>query len=176
MNSIHMTAKTHTVRNTGTETVPVTIETEINSGFGIHMTGLASGNFKESLLRTVTALQSAGFQIPGKKILMNMSPADLRKAEGGYDVAMAVGILAASGQIETRLLDQCLLTGNLDLDGNIKASYDTESVIRTAETAGFSMCILPWDNFCEASGEYSVDLYGAKSLQHIVSILKEETI
>ena len=78
----------------GIQAVPVTVEVDINSGIGIHLVGLADVAVKESLLRTMTALQSIGFRIPGKKIVINLAPADLRKNGSGYDLPIALGIIA----------------------------------------------------------------------------------
>lgn len=80
----------------GIEAVPVTVEVDITSGIGIHLVGLADAAVKESLLRTVTALQSMGYRIPGKKIVINLAPADMHKKGSGYDLPIAVGIIAAS--------------------------------------------------------------------------------
>ena len=82
----------------GIEAVPVTIEVDITLGIGIHLVGLADAAVKESLLRTVTALQAKGFHIPGKKIVINLAPADLHKQGSGYDLPIALGIIAASEQ------------------------------------------------------------------------------
>ena len=76
----------------GIQAVPVTVEVDINSGIGIHLVGLADVAVKESLLRTMTALQSIGFRIPGKKIVINLAPADMRKNGSGYDLPIALGI------------------------------------------------------------------------------------
>ena len=73
----------------GIQAVPVTVEVDINSGIGIHLVGLADVAVKESLLRTMTALQSIGFRIPGKKIVINLAPADMRKNGSGYDLPIA---------------------------------------------------------------------------------------
>jgi magnesium chelatase family protein len=84
----------------GIKAMPVTIEVDISSGIGIHLVGLADIAVKESLLRTMTALQSLGFKIPGRKIVINLAPADMHKSGSGYDLPIALGIIAASGQSE----------------------------------------------------------------------------
>lgn len=96
----------------GIEAVPVTVEVDIAHGIGIHLVGLADVAVKESLLRTVTALQSLGFRIPGKKIVINLAPADVRKNGSGYDLPIAVGILAASEQKHFPGLDKYLIMGS----------------------------------------------------------------
>ena len=104
----------------GIEAVPVTVEVDIAHGIGIHLVGLADVAVKESLLRTVTALQSLGFRIPGKKIVINLAPADVRKNGSGYDLPIAVGILAASEQKHFPGLDKYLIMGELGLDGSVR--------------------------------------------------------
>lgn len=95
----------------GIQAVPVTVEVDINSGIGIHLVGLADVAVKESLLRTMTALQSIGFRIPGKKIVINLAPADMRKNGSGYDLPIALGIIAASGQCDLPALEAAELGG-----------------------------------------------------------------
>ena len=104
----------------GIDAVPVTVEVNISNGIGIHLVGLADAAVKESLLRTITALQSLGFRIPGKKIVINLAPADMHKRGSGYDVPIALGIIAASGQIDLPLLDKYLVMGELGLDGGVR--------------------------------------------------------
>jgi magnesium chelatase family protein len=102
----------------GIEAVPVTVEVDITSGIGVHLVGLADVAVKESLLRTITALQSLGFHIPGKKIVINLAPADMHKNGGGYDLPIALGIIAASGQRALPGLDKYIVMGELGLDGS----------------------------------------------------------
>ena len=79
----------------GIDAVPVTVEVDVVSGIGIHLVGLADTAVKESLLRTITALQALEYHIPGRKIVINLAPADLHKSGSGYDLPIAVGIIAA---------------------------------------------------------------------------------
>ena len=90
----------------GIEAVPVTVEVDITNGIGIHLVGLADVAVKESLLRTVTALQTIGYRIPGRKIVINLAPADMHKKGSGYDLPIAIGIIASSGQEELPLAGQ----------------------------------------------------------------------
>ena len=88
----------------GIKAVPVNVEINITLGVGIHLVGLADAAVKESLLRTVTALQALGYHVPGKKIVINLAPADMHKQGSGYDIPIALGIVAASGQREMPML------------------------------------------------------------------------
>ena len=117
----------------GIQAVPVTVEVDISSGIGIHLVGLADVAVKESLLRIMTALQSLGYRIPGRKIVINLAPADVRKNGSGYDLPIALGILAASGQCQLPGLDSYIIMGELGLDGSVKP---VPGAISIAEYAG----------------------------------------
>ena len=87
----------------------------MDNGIGYHLVGLPDNAIKESNFRIAAALENNGFRIPGKKIIINMSPADMRKEGSAYDLTLAVGILAASGQIKAPTWSDSLLWGNLSL-------------------------------------------------------------
>ena len=114
----------HCAKCIGIDAVPVTVEINISSGLGIHLVGLADAAVKESLLRTITALQSLGYRIPGKKIVINLAPADMHKKGSGYDVPIALGIIAASGQRELPQLEKFLIMGELGFVGGAYAEGD----------------------------------------------------
>lgn len=84
----------------GVEAYTITVEVNVDNGIGYHLVGLPDNAIKESNFRIAAALENNGFRIPGKKIIINMSPADMRKEGSAYDLTLAVGILAASGQIK----------------------------------------------------------------------------
>ncbi|MBQ6087749.1 MAG: YifB family Mg chelatase-like AAA ATPase [Bacteroidales bacterium] len=158
----------------GIDAVPVTVEVDITLGIGIHLVGLADAAVKESLLRTVTALQSLGFKIPGKKIIINLAPAFMTKNGSGYDLPIALGIIAASGQRELPGLGKYLIMGELGLDGSVR---DVSGALPTVELAiknGFSGCILPLGSAMETI-EYSDTLiFGVKNLTEVLRILEEK--
>ena len=110
----------HGAKCLGIEAVKVTVEVDISPGLGIHLVGLADEAVKESLLRTITALQCLNFRIPGKKIVINLAPADMHKRGSGYDLPIALGIIAASGQLEMPVLDKYIVMGELGLDGSVR--------------------------------------------------------
>ena len=84
----------------GVEATTITVEVNVDKGIGYHLVGLPDNAIKESNYRIAAALQNNGYKIPGKKITINMAPADLRKEGSAYDLPLALGIMAASGQIE----------------------------------------------------------------------------
>ena len=103
----------HGAKCIGIDAVEVTVEIDIDRGIGIHLVGLADAAVKESLLRTTTALEALGFKIPGKRIVINLAPADLRKNGSGYDLPIAIGIIAASGQRDLPRAGHFLLMGEI---------------------------------------------------------------
>lgn len=169
--SNNIISKIHTAKSVGTDTVPVTVETVIREGIGIHVMGLADKNLKESLLRTITAIQSSRFKIPAKKILINISPEDLRVKDEGYDVAIAVGIIASSKQKDVPLVNESIIVGKLNLDSEITGDCNVEEIIELATINNFKRCILPYAAAIRAKGKYEVDIYGVKKLTDVIDIL-----
>ena len=158
----------------GIDAVPVTVEVNISTGIGIHLVGLADAAVKESLLRTITALQSLGFRIPGKKIVINLAPADMHKRGSGYDVPIALGIIAASGQLDLPLLNNFLVMGELGLDGGVRAIPGALPIVELADRKGLAGCILPLVSAMEAVEYSSVEVYGVETLGDVIRILSGE--
>ena len=155
----------------GIDAVPVIVEVNISSGLGIHLVGLADAAVKESLLRTITALQSMGFRIPGKKIVINLAPADMHKKGSGYDVPIALGIIAASGQRELPLLEKFLVMGELGLDGGVRDIPGALPIVELAHREGLAGCILPLNSALEAVEYGGIDVYGVETLDDVLRIL-----
>ena len=164
----------HCAKCIGIDAVPVTVEVNISTGIGIHLVGLADAAVKESLLRTITALQSLGFRIPGKKIVINLAPADMHKKGSGYDVPIALGIIAASGQRSLPSLGEFLIMGELGLDGGVRDIPGALPIVELAERKGLSGCILPLASALEAVEYSSIKVYGAETLEDVLRILSGE--
>ena len=164
----------HCAKCVGIEAVPVTVEIDITTGLGIHLVGLADAAVKESLLRTMTALQSMNFRIPGKKIVINLAPADMHKKGSGYDVPIALGIIKASGQRELPLLESYIIMGELGLDGSVRDVPGALPIAELARTGGLKGCILPLNSALEAVEYEGIDIYGVKNLWDVLRILDRE--
>ena len=164
----------HCAKCVGIDAVPVTVEVNISSGLGIHLVGLADAAVKESLLRTITALQSMGFRIPGKKIVINLAPADMHKKGSGYDIPIALGIIAASGQRELHLLDRFLVMGELGLDGGVREIPGALPIVELAGQMGLRGCILPKSSAFEAVEYGGLEVYGVETLEDVLQILSGE--
>lgn len=158
----------------GTKAVPVTIEVDITPGIGIHLVGLADTATKESLLRTITAMQSAGYKIPGKKILINIAPADTRKSRSELDLPIAVGIIAASGQMELPLLNKFIIIGELGLDGNVREIHEATSIAESADIYEAKGVILPLKSAHDAAKHCKKPIFGVSNLKETLIILSGE--
>jgi len=163
----------HTNCLDGIQSVPVTIECEITPGKGIHIVGLADVQGKESLLRTLTALQAKGYTVPGKKIIINITPGDLRKEDTSrYDLPIALAILAASGQEKLPDLEKYLIAGELGLAGRFLDFPGWYQAAACANDSG-RMCILPRKNARLAARAFQGEgtIYGVDTLRDTIDIL-----
>ncbi len=158
----------------GIDAVPVTVEVDITPGIGIHLVGMADIAVKESLLRTITALQSLGYHIPGKKIVINLAPADMHKSGGGYDVPIALGIITASGQVELPGLRKYLIMGELGLDGSVREVSGALPFADLARERGLEGCILPLESALEVTECDELSVFAVQSLSDVLRILQEE--
>ena len=165
----------HGAKCIGIKAVPVTIEVEIGGGIGIHLVGLADAAVKESLLRTVTALQAKGFHVPGKKIVINLAPADMHKQGSGYDITIALGIIAASGQCSLPHLEEYLIMGELGLDGSIRYVSGTLPMVELAREQGYKGCIFPEQSALEAADFTDILIYGVQTLDDVLRILADDS-
>lgn len=161
----------HCAKCIGIDAVPVTVEVDIATGIGIHLVGLADAAIKESLLRTITSLQSMGFKIPGRKIVINLAPADMHKKGSGYDVPIALGIIAASGQRDLPLLKDYIIMGELGLDGSVRDISGALPIAELAAREGLKGCIFPAMAAFEAAEYDGIEIYGVNSLNEVLSIL-----
>lgn len=164
----------HCAKCIGIEAVPVVTEVNIAPGIGIHLVGLADAAVKESLLRTITALQSCGYRIPGKKIVINLAPADMHKKGSGYDLPIAIGIIAASRQRELPLLKDFIIMGELGLDGAVKEIPGALPLAELASKMGLTGCILPLRAALEAVELPGVRIYGVRNIEEVLAILSGE--
>ncbi|MBO7192108.1 MAG: YifB family Mg chelatase-like AAA ATPase [Bacteroidales bacterium] len=164
----------HAAKCIGIDAVPVTVEIDVTTGIGIHLVGLADAAVKESLLRTITALQSMGFRIPGKKIVINLAPADMHKKGSGYDVPIALGIIVSSGQMDLPLLEEFMIMGELSLDGGIREIPGALPIVELASRSALKGCILPLKSAQEAMEYGGTEVYGVEGLRDVLRILSGE--
>ena len=152
----------------GVEATTVTVEVNVDRGIGYHLVGLPDNAIKESNYRIAAALQNNGFKIPGKKITINMAPADLRKEGSAYDLTLAVGILTASGQIQSKNLEKYIIMGELSLDGSLQPISGALPIAIKARQEGFKGFILPKDNVEEAAIVDGLEVYGGVKIITVI--------
>lgn len=162
---------TNSVKTVGSDGVRVQVECSITPGIGIHMVGLLDVCVKESLLRTITALQANGYRIPGKKLVINFAPADLRRSIG-HDLAVAVALLATSEQAELPHAEEFLVHGELGLDGSVRPVRGCVQAVEAAKAAGLSGVVIPKDNAAEVAPLLS-EAFGGGVRVYAVSNLRE---
>jgi len=167
-----MLAKIHSSALYGIEAIPVTIEVHIDRGVGYHLVGLPDNAIRESNYRIAAALLNNGYRIPGKKITINMAPADLRKEGAAYDLPLALGILVASGQLVTELLEEYLIMGELSLDGQLKPVKGALSIALNARACGFRGIVVPEENVGESAVVEGLEVRGAARLCEVLSFFR----
>ncbi|WGD34688.1 YifB family Mg chelatase-like AAA ATPase [Olleya sp. YS] len=153
----------------GVEATTVTVEVNVDSGIGYHLVGLPDNAIKESNFRIAAALQNNGYKIPGKKIIINMSPADLRKEGSAYDLTLAMGILSASKQIAAENLEDFLIMGELSLDGSLQPIKGALPIAIKAREEGYKGFILPIQNVKEAAIVDGLEVYGVENIKQVIN-------
>ncbi|WP_223034220.1 YifB family Mg chelatase-like AAA ATPase [Hanstruepera marina] len=153
----------------GVEASTVVVEVNVDKGIGYHLVGLPDNAIKESNYRIAAALQNNGYKIPGKKIIINMSPADLRKEGSAYDLTLAIGILAASNQIQTEHLEDYLIMGELSLDGSLQPIKGALPIAIKAREEGFKGFILPIQNAKEAAIVNDLEVFGVENIGQVIN-------
>ena len=152
----------------GVEATTITVEVNVDKGIGYHLVGLPDNAIKESNYRIAAALQNNGYKIPGKKITINMAPADLRKEGSAYDLTLAIGILAASKQINADNLEDFLIMGELSLDGNLQPIKGALPIAIKAREEGYKGFILPNQNVKEAAIVDGLEVYGVDNIKQVI--------
>ncbi len=153
----------------GVSAQTITIEVNVDTGgVGYHLVGLPDNAIKESSYRISAALKNIGFKIPGKKITINMAPADLRKEGSSYDLSIALGILAASGQITAAGIEEFIIMGELSLDGGLLPIKGVLPIAIKAREEGFRGIILPKQNVREAAIVSDLEVYGVENIHEVV--------
>jgi magnesium chelatase family protein len=156
----------------GVEATTITVEVNIDKGVGYHLVGLPDNAIKESSYRIAAALKNNGYSLPVKKITINMAPADLRKEGSAYDLTLAIGILAASGQIKADEVDKYLIMGEMSLDGGLQPIKGALSIAIKAKEEGFKGFFLPIQNVKEAAIVSGLDVYGTENVLQVIDFFE----
>ena len=156
----------------GVEATTITVEVNIDKGIGYHLVGLPDNAIKESSYRISAALNNNGYKLPGKKITINMAPADLRKEGSSYDLTLAIGILSASNQIKAKDIDKYIIMGELSLDGGLQPIKGALPIAIKAREEGFKGFILPKQNAKEAAIVNDLNVYAVDNIKGVIDFFE----
>ena len=160
----------------GLEATTITIEVNMTRGVQFHLSGLADTAVKESYDRIRAAIANNGFKPPTADLTINLSPADIRKEGSGYDLPLAIGILAAHGKVSESMLGDYMMIGELGLDGKLKPVSGVLSVAIRARKEKFKGLIVPQDNVREAAVVNQLEVFGMNGLADVISFFNGSTL
>lgn len=156
-----------------------TVEVDLRRGIpAVDIVGLADGAVKESRERMQAAVRNSGFDFPPERVLISLSPADLRKEGAGFDLPIALGVLGASAETAGAtnfITEPILVMGELELSGKIRAVKGVHAAVATAASCGIMQCIVPIQNADEAREVTGVQVYGADSLENAFRALSDSS-
>jgi magnesium chelatase family protein len=166
-----MLVKTFASAVTGIDAVTVTIEVNVSQGIRFFLVGLPDVAVKESQQRIESAFRSNGYKWPGKQVVINMAPADIRKEGSSYDLPLAVGVLAADEKITKEMLDSYMIMGELSLDGSLQPVRGVLPIALRARDEGLKGLIVPARNASEGAVVNGLNVYGMNNLKDVTDLL-----
>lgn len=166
-----MLVKSYAAALHGISAMVVTIEVSCTKGIQFFLVGLPDVAVKESHERIISALQESGYKFPRNRIVINMAPADVRKEGSSYDLPLAIGILAAAEQIDSSILSQYMLMGELSMDGSLQPIKGALPIAIKAREEGFKGFILPKQNACEAAVVNNLEVYGVSNIKEVLEFM-----
>ena len=166
-----MLVKTYGSAVHGIDATTITVETDVSRGIRFNLVGLPDNAVKESQQRIDSALRFIGYKLPGKKIVINMAPADIRKEGSAYDLPIAIGILAGSEQITAPDLHKYMMMGELSLDGGLQSVRGVLPIAIRAREEGFEGFIVPKQNAREAAVVDKLKIFGVENLKEVIDFL-----
>ena len=170
-----MITKVFSAAINGIDAFPVTVETIASKGVGYQMIGLPDTAVKESYLRILPALEQSGLGWRHRKMVINLSPADVKKEGAAFDLPIAIGMLAANEMVSAENLSRYMILGELSLDGSVLPVKGVLSMAILARSMGFSRLIVPADNVTEAAVVNRVEVFGVSSLKEAAEIISEKS-
>ena len=167
-----MLVKTYCSAVSGINATSITVEVSVSPGIQYFIVGLPDNAIKESIQRVESAIVSTGYHMPRQKIIINLAPADIRKEGSSYDLAIAIGILAASNQIPVETIQQYVFLGELSLDGKVHPIKGALPIATQSKKDGFNGMILPEVNAEEAAIVSGIKVYGIRTLDEVIRFIK----
>lgn len=152
----------------------ITIEVDISKGINFLIVGLPDNAIRESQQRVNSALRRNNYRIPGKRVVINMAPADIRKEGAAYDLPLAIGILAADEKIPSDRFADYMIMGELSLDGSLQKIRGALPISLCARDLGFKGLILPMANAREAGVVKDIDVYGVQNISEVIHFFRDD--
>ena len=170
-----MVIRTFTGSVTGIAATTVTVEVSITGGgLGLFLVGLPDNAVRESEQRIRSAFENSGFRMTARKCVVNLAPADLRKEGSGFDLPIAVAILAATDQVVAAPLADSYFVGELSLDGSVRGVRGVLPIVAAAKAQGFRKIYVPRENGDEAAVVDGIDVLAVESLREVAASLSGE--
>jgi magnesium chelatase family protein len=161
----------------GIEAIAVNVEVDVSFGLPMFtMVGLPDASVRESRDRVRAAIRNCGYEFPSERVTVNLAPADVRKNGTAFDLPIALGVLAASGVVECRAVEDVVLLGELSLDGGIQAARGVLPIAVAARSQGASTILLPWQNAAEAAVVAGLRIWPVTSLPEAVRVLNDPAV
>lgn len=158
----------------GINATTITVEVNCDPGTRFYLVGLPDNAVKESQQRLLAAFKNVGYKMPGKKIVVNMAPADIRKEGSAYDLTIAMGILTASEQVPGDDIDSYMIMGEMSLDGSVLPIKGALPISIQAAKEGFKGFFLPMENAREAAIVEGIDVYGISNIKEVIAFFNGE--
>ena len=171
-----MLVKTYGSAVFGVNAITVTVEVNVDTGFNFFLVGLPDSAVKESHKRIVAALNNSGYYFPHMEVVVNMAPADIKKEGSAYDLPIALGVLAASEQVNAGEVGKYIVMGELSLDGSILPVKGVLPIAIQARKEGFKGLMVPVANAREAAIVSGIDVYGMENISDVVEFFEGEKI
>ena len=172
MYSIVSTAIIH-----GISSLPVQVEADVSDGMPMfEMVGFLASEVKEARERVRTAIRNSGYVLPTKRITVNLSPANIKKTGSGFDLPVAIAVLAALGIVLDDNLSGCLIVGEIGLNGKVQPVEGILPIVAQAGVQGFTHCIVPYENKIEACMIKNIKIIAVKSILEVIAYLNGEEL
>ena len=166
-----MLVKVNSASVQGLLAAPVVVEVNATRGIRFVMVGLPDNAVKESHERIMAAIENSGYQFPSRQITINLAPADVRKEGSGFDLPMAIGIMATENQVQTKDFDKCMMVGELSLDGTVQPVRGALPIAIKAREMGMESLFVPEQNVHEAAVVNKLKVYGVRHISQVVGHL-----
>ncbi|MEZ5045810.1 MAG: YifB family Mg chelatase-like AAA ATPase [Chitinophagaceae bacterium] len=155
----------------GVDAITITTEVDVLDGMKFFVVGLPDNAVKESQHRVESAIKNNGYRFPRIKVVINLSPADIKKSGSAFDLPIAVGILAATSQVSSALFSKSIIMGELSLDGSILPIKGALPIAIQARKEGFENLIVPIQNVKEAAMVNQLNVFGASHINYVIAHL-----